>query len=124
MSDYFRFLGWSVYKDSKKLIDLISVIVNGLPKEYRFEFGSQVIRSSFSVALNISEGSNKHSDKDFNNFLNISLGSLSETVACCDIFRSRNLISNDQFNDILILAESISKQLGGFKKKLLLKKIN
>lgn len=120
MSDYFRFLEWSVYKDSKKLIDLVGAVVNGLPKEYRFEFGSQVIRSSLSVALNISEGSNKHSDKDFNNFLNIALGSLSETIACCDILVGRNLLDKKQFDEILFLSESISKQLGGFKKKLLI----
>lgn len=121
MSDYFRFLEWSVYKDSKELIRLTINIVNKLPKEYRFEFGSQVIRSSLSVALNISEGSNKHSDKDFNHFLNISLGSLSETVACCDILVDRNLLDKKKFDDILSLSESISKQLGGFKKKLLVK---
>ncbi len=118
-SEYFRFLDWQVYKDSKELFDFVMKIVEKIPKQYRFELGSQVIRSSFSVSLNIAEGSNKHSDKDFNHFLNIALGSLSETVAVFDIFKDNKLVSDHDFDFVLYLSQSISKQLGGFKKKLL-----
>lgn len=118
MSQYFRFLEWPVYKEAKILNDIIFNLVNNIPKQYRFELGSQLIRSSFSVALNISEGSNKHSDKDFNHFINISLGSLSETIAACDILKDRKFITENEFKRILDISESISRQLGGFKKKL------
>jgi four helix bundle protein len=118
MSDYFRFLEWQVYKDSKSLCNYVIELVRKIPKEYRYEIGSQVIRSSLSVPLNISEGSNKHSDKDFNNFLNIALGSLSETIASCDILKDNKFITHQEFTKVLVLSEAISKQLGGFKKKL------
>jgi four helix bundle protein len=57
----FRFLEWNVYKDAQKLVEIILNTVKKLPREYRFEIGSQLIRSAFSVVLNIAEGSGKGS---------------------------------------------------------------
>ncbi len=37
----FRFLEWKVYKDAKELFSLLLKIVKRLPREYRFELGSQ-----------------------------------------------------------------------------------
>ncbi|MBI3584018.1 MAG: four helix bundle protein [Nitrospinae bacterium] len=51
--DIFRFLDWQVYKDSKALFKLIYGIVSKLPKDVRYELGNQIIRSSFSVILNL-----------------------------------------------------------------------
>lgn len=114
----FRFLNWEVYQDSKKIITIIFKIVNKLPKEYRYDLGSQVIRSAVSISLNIAEGSGKHSDKELNRFFNISLGSVSETLAIIDILHDINLITNDEFFNIVKKLESIANQLSGFKKKL------
>ena len=66
--DKFRFLNWKVYKDSRELFSFVLKIVKKLPKEFRFELGSQIIRSAFSVTLNIAEGSGKASDKELNHF--------------------------------------------------------
>ncbi|MEK7614430.1 MAG: four helix bundle protein [Patescibacteria group bacterium] len=115
----FRFFEWSVYRDAKEFFNLSFGIVKKLPKEYRFEIGSQIIRSSLSVSLNIAEGAGKNSDKDFNHFLNIASGSLFETVAAFDILKDNNLISEKEFTDTLNLGGVISNQLGGFKKRLL-----
>lgn len=114
----FRFLEWNVYKDAQKLYQIIFEIVHRLPREYRFEIGSQLMRSVLSVVLNIAEGSGKGSDKDFNRFLDISLGSLFEVVAAVDILRITDLVSEKEFANVSNICESISNQLGGFKKKL------
>jgi len=53
----FRFRKWKVYNDSQELFSIILKIVKELPKEFRFEIGSQMIRAALSVALNIAEGS-------------------------------------------------------------------
>lgn len=114
----FRFLKWKVYKDSKELFALILKIVKKLPREYRFELGSQIIRSALSVILNIAEGSGKGSDKELNRFIDISLGSLNETLAAVDILKSNKLITDNEFNEIFRRIDNISNQLGGFKKQL------
>ncbi len=116
--NHFRFLDWPVYKDAKNFAHSSFNIVKKLPREFRFEIGSQIIRSSISVALNIAEGSGKNSDKDFNHFLNISSGSLFETIASFDILKDNKLISDNEFNNLIDLGNRISGQLGGFKKKL------
>ncbi|MEK7143513.1 MAG: four helix bundle protein [Patescibacteria group bacterium] len=116
--NYFRFLNWQVYQDAKKFSNLSFQVVKNLPREYRFEVGSQIIRSSMSVPLNIAEGSGKNSDKDFNHFLNIALGSLFETIASFDILRDNKLITEKEFEIFVDFGNKISSQLGGFKKKL------
>jgi len=114
----FRFLEWKVYKESKELFKLILKIVKKLPKEYRFELGSQLIRSAFSIILNIAEGSGKDSDKELNRFIDISLGSLYEVLAGVDVLRDIKLITNDEFNKNFEIIDNISSQLGGFKKHI------
>jgi four helix bundle protein len=115
---YFRFIDWTVYKDSKFFYKEILSIYKSLPKEHKFGLGDQILRSGLSISLNIAEGSGKHSDKDFNHFLNISLGSLFETIAALDIMVENGLLDKDKFEKLLIVGTSISNQLGGFKKKL------
>lgn len=116
--DKFRFLEWNVYKESKQLLSFVLVIIKKLPKEYRFELGTQIIRSSFSIVLNIAEGSGKTSDKELNRFIEIALGSVNETLAGADVLRENKFITSIEFNELYQKLASISNQLGGFKKKL------
>ncbi|MFH0890500.1 MAG: four helix bundle protein [Candidatus Liptonbacteria bacterium] len=116
--DKFRFLEWKAYKEAKQLFSIILKTVKKLPKEYRFELGSQIVRSSLSIVLNIAEGSGKVSDKELNRFIEIALGSVSETLAGCDVIKEEGFISREEFQGIYVKLDSISNQLGGFKKKL------
>jgi four helix bundle protein len=54
-----------------------------------------------------------------NRYFDISLGSLNETVAGIDVLLDNGFITKEQFDTVTQKAENISKQLGGFKKKLL-----
>ena len=94
----FRFLEWQIYKDSKSLFRDIFTVVEQMPQKHRFELGGQLIRSAHSVALNIAEGSGKISDRELNRFLDISLGSLYETLANLDLLKDNGLVSEVQFN--------------------------
>jgi four helix bundle protein len=70
-----------------------------------------------SIVLNIAEGSAKKSDKDFNRFIENSLGSVNETVAGLDVAFTNRFISQEDFSRLVQNAEYIAKQLGGFFKK-------
>lgn len=113
-----HFLDWQVYKNARKLFVLLMQMVKTLPKEYRYEIGSQIVRSGLSVVLNIAEGSGKHSDAELNRFFDIALGSLFESVAAIDVLREIELVPEPLFVEIEKLATNISDQLGGFKKRL------
>ena len=114
----FRFLNWEVYQSSREIVILILKLVKKLPKEYRFELGSQIIRAAFSIALNIAEYTAKSSDRELNRYLEISLGSISELVAALDVLKNAPLITQEEFDSLFEKLNSISSQLGGFKKKL------
>lgn len=114
----FRFLDWTVYKDSRTVYEDILKIAHALPKEYRFEIGSQMIRSALSISLNIAEGSGKHGDAELNRFMSIAMGSLYETIAAIDILRNGKQISEKQFQEVFIKLKNVAYQLGCFKKTL------
>jgi len=114
----FRFLRWPVYKEAKQLTLDVLKLIKKLPKEYRFELGSQLIRAAFSVVLNIAEGGGRISDKELNRFLDIALGSVYETLAATDTLKEAGFISDKDFENILVRVNNISDQLGGFKKRL------
>jgi len=114
----FRFLNWEVYRNTRELISLVLVLVRKLPREYRYELGSQIIRSSFSILLNIAEESGKTSDREMNRFIEVALGSVYETLAGFDVLRDNKLVAEEDFQKVYDLLGSISSQLGGFKKKL------
>jgi four helix bundle protein len=69
------------YKELKvwqKAIDLavqVYRITEKLPKDERFGLIGQMNRSAVSIPSNIAEGAGRNTDKDFNNFLGVALGS-------------------------------------------------
>ena len=71
-----------------------------------------------SIILNIAEGADRHSDKDFSHFLNTSLGSINEVVACLDCALDDNYINQLEHEKYLSLAENIVKQLKAFLSKV------
>lgn len=114
----FRFLEWQVYKDAQRLFSQTLAITKKLPREFRFELGSQIIRAALSIVLNIAEGSGKSSDKELNRFIEIALGSAYETVAGMDALRINGFITTVEFNRVKELVSAICDQLGGLKKVL------
>lgn len=114
----FRFLEWEVYKEAQAAFTEVVKIVRELPADLRYTLGSQIIRSSLSVILNIAEGSGRVTDKEMSRFFDISIGSINETIAALDSLLRLNYISEKRFNDLFEKYKSISRQLGGFKKKL------
>ena len=69
------------YKELKvwqKAIDIaveVYRITEKLPKDERFGLIGQMNRSAVSIPSNIVEGAGRNTDKDFNNFLGVALGS-------------------------------------------------
>ncbi len=118
----FRFLEFQVYQDARKFNFRIAKLTKFLQRQQEFPLADQLARCSLSVALNIAEGSAKNSDKEFARYLKISLGSLSETVACLDILCGQGIISQENFDSLFTEAGEIANQLGGFLKKLQNKK--
>ena len=113
----FRFTKFKVYQDAKELNREIFLLVKKFPTLFK-DLGSQMVRSSLSIVLNIAEGSAKRSDKDFRRYLENALGSASETLAGLDIVLFNSLIDEAESHKLTAKLDEISKQLGGLIKKL------
>ena len=46
-----------------------------LPRELKYELGSQINKAAISIPSNIAEGSSRQSEKDYHRFVRIALGS-------------------------------------------------
>jgi four helix bundle protein len=117
-SKLFRFRDWDVYQDAQATFIEVLKVVRGLPVDLRHTLGPQIIRSALSVVLNIAEGSGRVTDRELSRFFDISTGSLNETVAALDSLLKLGCMDEKQFDALFERYTSISRQLGGFKKKL------
>lgn len=113
----FRFRKFRVYQDAKLLHKEVIALANTFSRNY-FYLADQLKRSFLSIVLNIAEGSSKQSDKDFNRYIAIALGSVDETIACLEIALELDLITNEQFVYFEKKYEFISNQLGQLSKTL------
>ena len=114
----FRFRNFPIYPDLRKFIIEIYNLASELPKQEQFELSSQLRRAASSILLNLAEGSMKKSDAEFNRFLVISIGSLSEIVAILDILLDQKYITPSKHDDFLLKCEDLAKRLYGFSRKL------
>jgi len=106
-----------IWQESVDLIRMVYLIIDELPKSEEYNLKSQLKRAVVSVSLNIAEGKNRKSAKDFAHFLNISSASLSEVDAilciCIELgFLKENLELNDKIN-------ILNRRINAFSSKLL-----
>ena len=114
----FRFRKFRVYQEAQTFRKEIYRISRSFPKDELYALTSQIRRAAMSICLNIAEGSNRSSDIDFARFLNQSITSLEEVVACFDAALDEGYITKVIYQDVLGKAESLGKQLLSFYKKL------
>lgn len=114
----FRFRAFPIYSKLREFINEIYSIADQLPKKEQYALASQLRRAATSTLLNLAEGSMKMSDAEFNRFLMISIGSVSEVVAILDICLDNNYLSPSKHTAFVLKCEEIVKQLYGFSRKL------
>jgi len=90
------------------------------PSDEKYQLTDQIIRASNSVVLNIAEGSDRGTDKDFALFLNRSHTSLCEVVACLDIALLEKYISQRVYDSYFKNSRDLSDQLTAFRRRLLI----
>ena len=113
-----RFQKFPIYKELRIFVKDMYILSDKLPENQKYELASQLRRAASSSILNLAEGSMKKSDKEFNRFLMISIGSISEAVSILDICLDLKYITSSIHNSYMIKCESVIKQLYGFSKRL------
>jgi four helix bundle protein len=105
-----------MWEDSIDLVVLIFKMLNNLPKQYREIFQSQMLRTS--IPSNIAEGCSRSSEKDFNRFLEISLGSSFELETQVIVLQKLELINPDEYNKVFIPLDEIQKMINGMIQRI------
>jgi four helix bundle protein len=114
----FKFENLEVWKKAMDLVEFIDFVTKKFPKEEIYVLTSQLKRASDSIVLNIGEGSQGQSNPEFARFLGYSIRSCIEVVCCVFIARTRQIISDDDFNKIYSDCETLVKMLQSLKSKL------
>lgn len=102
-----------VWKKSILLVTTVYEITKGFPKEEVYGITNQIRRSAVSVPSNIAEGSARQGNKEFAQFLYISLGSLTELETQLIIARNLKYLSENDFESLNGNIKEIGKMLIG-----------
>ncbi len=105
----------------KKAISLAKIIYEvtcKFPAKEQYGLSNQIQRSAVSIAANIAEGQARNSRKEFNYFLNISLGSLAELETLLTIAFEIGYISQGTLNELHGKTDEITRMIKGIIKHL------
>ncbi len=112
------------YKELKvwqKAVDLAVKVyesTKAFPREEVYGLTSQIRRCAVSVASNIAEGAGRNTKKDFNNFLGISNGSMSELETQLIIASKVDLLSESTLESFQKDITEIQKMNRALQKSL------
>lgn len=112
----FKFQKLEVYKKAKNFHRECAALIR--QNEFDRHVDWQLGRASFSVVLNIAEGSGKFSKADRKNFFTISRASLFECVAALDILHDEEKITDEELTRYMKQSEELSRMLYAMIKNL------
>ena len=93
-------------------------LISAFPKEEKFGLSVQITKAAVSIPSNSAEGSSRSSEKDYNRFLEVSLGSSFELETQLLIAAAVNYGDKELRNEILKDVDEEQKMLISFMNKL------
>jgi len=93
-------------------------ITSSFPREEKFGLSSQLTRAAVSIPSNIAEGSSRTSSKDYNRFLEMTLGSSFEAETQLLIAEAINYGEKEKRNELLKEIDEEQKMIMSFMTKL------
>lgn len=117
---YNQFEDIPVWQEARLFVNTIYNLAEKSEKLKRdFSLLDQLKRASYSILLNIAEGFERGSNKEFANFLNIAKASAGEVRAIFYILLDNHYINQETFEKYRINILEISSHLANFRKFLL-----
>ncbi len=114
----FNFEKLTVWQKSIDYADQIFSLTKSFPQDERFGLTSQLRRAAVSVSSNIAEGSSRSSNNDFSRFIEITYGSLMETISQAKIASRQGLVDSDEYDELYLSGEEIARMLSGLRASL------
>jgi len=111
-----RFKNLRVYEKALDYTCIVRQITRKFPKEEMFGLTSQWRRAADSIVLNIAEGAGNTSKLEYARFLDISIRSGFECLACIDIAFRNKYIDTANCDSLSSKSNEIIAMLHGLKK--------
>lgn len=115
MKPHQNLVAWQV---SCQLVKDLYLATALFPASEKFGIVSQIRRAAISIPANIAEGAGRQSMKEYQHFLSISMGSVSELDTLLIVSKSIGYLQESEFQDYSIRLEHISKLIHGLIKKI------
>ena len=107
-----------IWQRGIQLVEEIYTVSRSFPKEEMYGLQSQLRRSAVSIPSNIAEGFTRLHNKEYRNFLYISLGSCAELTTQIIIASRLKYVEKTKADTLLNEIEEISKMTMSLIKKL------
>lgn len=117
---YKKFEETPVWQEARKFVNAVYVVIAS-NKNLKIDYSlcDQLKRASYSIMLNIAEGFERGTNKDFSHFIDFAKGSAGEVRSILYIMLDNKYITAVEFNNLLKTIEGISMQLASLKKYLM-----
>ncbi|ASW74012.1 30S ribosomal protein S23 [Chryseobacterium piperi] len=115
MHNFEKLLFW---KKSISLAKHIYEVCQEMNNDEKYGLISQIKRSVISIPSNIAEGSGRNSNKEFNHFLAIALGSAFEVQTQLILVKELDLLPEEKIEVLLNEVSEIQKMIYSFKNNL------
>lgn len=112
------FRNLEVWRKAHELVLAVYRATVAFPKTEMYGLASQVRRSSVSIPANLAEGCCRVSDSDFARFVQIALGSASETQYHLLLARDLDYLKELQYESMHHQTEEIKRMLSALMKTL------
>ena len=112
-----------VWKQSMELAQRIYRITSDFPPDEKFGLVSQMRRAAISIPSNIAEGAARQGKREFNNFLGIARGSLSELDTQAELSVLLGYLNQETIGGLTGQLTKIDQMLAGLIRKLSVKNV-
>ena len=107
-----------IWKRGIDLTEAVYEVTKSFPKEEIYGLASQMRRAAVSIPSNIAEGFGRFHNKEYKQYLHISLGSCAELITQFVIAERLKYINKNTSNKLSTEADEISKMVMSLIKKL------
>ncbi len=106
-----RFEDIKAWQKARKISYEVNIVSSKGEFGRDYELRGQIRRSAVSIMANIAEGQGRRTDKDFANFLNMSLGSLAETKSHLYLALDLRYLDDTTFKDLYEKLDEVGRMV-------------
>ena len=111
VSEKYGFEKLIVWQKSMDFCEHVYKATESFPREELFGLTSQLRRASYSIPLNIAEGSASKSKKEFKYFLTIALRSQYECITLLKLSLRLNFLNEDDYSELFKKCDEVGRLL-------------